>query len=76
MAGGMESMSNAPHLVRNGNNGDTVQFSSLESVMMQDGLTDAFTGESMGNTGETVALEHGISRKKSDCLSKLAKDFV
>jgi acetyl-CoA C-acetyltransferase len=69
VAGGMESMSNAPHLVRNGNNGDTVQFSSLESVMMQDGLTDAFTGESMGNTGETVALEHDISRKQSDSFS-------
>ena len=69
VAGGMESMSNAPHLVRNGNNGDTVQFSSLESVMMQDGLTDAFTGESMGNTGETVALEHDISRKQSDSFA-------
>ncbi len=69
VAGGMESMSNAPHIVRGGNNGDTVQFSTMESVMMQDGLIDAFTGESMGNTGETVALEHDISRKKSDSFA-------
>ena len=62
-------MSNAPHIVRGGNNGDTVQFSTMESVMMQDGLIDAFTGESMGNTGETVALEHDISRKKSDSFA-------
>ena len=34
VAGGMESMSNAPHIVRGGNNGDTVQFSTMESVMM------------------------------------------
>ena len=34
--------------------------------MMGDGLKDAFTGESMGNTGETVAEEHGISREESD----------
>ena len=33
---------------------------------MNDGLKDAFTGESMGNTGETVAREHEISREESD----------
>ena len=69
VAGGMESMSNAPYLVKNGINGDTVQLSSLESVMIQDGLSDAFTGESMGTTGETVALEHDISRKQSDSFA-------
>ena len=37
--------------------------------MIQDGLSDAFTGESMGTTGETVALEHDISRKQSDSFA-------
>ena len=69
VAGGMESMSNAPHLVRNVKKGEDVAFSSLESVMMGDGLKDAFSGESMGNTGETVAEEHGISREDSDKFS-------
>ena len=69
VAGGMESMSNAPHFVRNVKRGDDVPFSSLESVLMKDGLNDAFTDEAMGNTGETVAIEHGISREQSDSFS-------
>jgi len=66
VAGGMESMSNAPHYARDVRKGDDVSYGSLESVLINDGLQDAFTGESMGNTGETVADEHGISRIESD----------
>mgnify|MGYP000387953149 FL=1 len=69
VAGGMESMSNAPYLARDVKKGEDVSFSSLESVMMEDGLKDAFSGESMGNTGETVADEHDISREDSDKFS-------
>ncbi len=69
VAGGMESMSNAPYIARDVNKGEDVSFSSLESVLMEDGLRDAFSGESMGNTGETVAEEHGISRADSDKFS-------
>tara|TARA_B100000959_G_scaffold13628_1_gene13472 strand:+ start:856 stop:2016 length:1161 start_codon:yes stop_codon:yes gene_type:complete len=69
VAGGMESMSNAPYLARDVKKGEDVSFSSLESVLMEDGLRDAFSGESMGNTGETVAEEHGISRYDSDKFS-------
>jgi acetyl-CoA C-acetyltransferase len=69
VAGGMESMSNAPYLARDVKKGENVSFSSLESVLMEDGLRDAFSGESMGNTGETVADEHGISRSDSDKFS-------
>lgn len=69
VAGGMESMSNAPHFVRSVKKGEDVSFASLESVLMCDGLNDAFTGESMGNTGETIAEEHGISREQSDAFA-------
>ena len=69
VAGGMESMSNSPYLARDVKKGEDVSFSSLESVMMEDGLKDAFSGESMGNTGETVADEHDISREDSDKFS-------
>ena len=69
VAGGMESMSNAPYIAREVKKGEDVSFSSLESVLMEDGLKDAFSGESMGNTGETVADEHGISRSDSDKFS-------
>tara|TARA_Y100000588_G_scaffold1743_1_gene2600 strand:+ start:1256 stop:2362 length:1107 start_codon:yes stop_codon:yes gene_type:complete len=69
VAGGMESMSNAPHIARDVRKGEDVSFSSLEHVLMQDGLNDAFTGESMGNTGETVANECGITRGQSDAFA-------
>jgi len=69
VVGGMESMSNAPYIARDVKKGEEISFSSLESVMMEDGLKDAFSGESMGNTGETVADEHGISRAESDVFS-------
>mgnify|MGYP001315475424 FL=1 len=69
VSGGMESMSNAPFFVRNPKKGDDVSFASLESVMMQDGLIDAYSGESMGNTGETVSEEFDISRQASDEFS-------
>jgi acetyl-CoA C-acetyltransferase len=69
VAGGMESMSNAPHLARSVSKGEGVPYSSLESVLMHDGLQDAFTGESMGNTGETVANEYGITREQSDAFA-------
>ena len=69
VAGGMESMSNAPHIARDVRKGEDVSISSLESVVMRDGLNDAFTMESMGNTGETVANEHGITREQSDAFA-------
>ena len=69
VAGGMESMSNAPHFARSVKKGEGVPYSSLKSVLMHDGLQDAFTGESMGNTGETIADEHGITREQSDAFA-------
>ncbi len=69
VAGGMESMTNAPHLARNVKKGEGVSYADLESVLMHDGLQDAFTGESMGNTGETVASEYEISREQSDAFA-------
>ena len=69
VSGGMESMSNSPFIAIKPKKGEDVSFESLESVMMNDGLIDAYSGESMGNTGETVAEEFGISRQVSDEFS-------
>ena len=41
----------------------------MESVLVHDGLEDAYTGEAMGNTGETIAGEHGITREQSDAFA-------
>ena len=69
IAGGMESMSNAPHFVRRARRGEEVSYAALESVLVHDGLKDAYTGEAMGNTGETIAGEHSISREQSDAFA-------
>ncbi len=69
VAGGMESMSNAPHFIRGARRGDDISYASLESVLVHDGLKDAYTEESMGNTGETIADEHGITREQSDAFA-------
>tara|TARA_B100000927_G_scaffold35_1_gene79 strand:+ start:35458 stop:36618 length:1161 start_codon:yes stop_codon:yes gene_type:complete len=69
VAGGMESMTNSPRFIRDARRGEDVSYKSLVSVLSFDGLTDAYTGELMGNTGETCALEFGISREESDVYS-------
>ena len=66
VAGGMESMTNAPRFVRDARRGDSVPFESLVSILSHDGLVDSYSGELMGNTGETCAKEFEISRGESD----------
>ncbi|HWL30891.1 MAG TPA: acetyl-CoA C-acetyltransferase [Xanthobacteraceae bacterium] len=65
VAGGQESMSQAPHCqhLRNG-----VKMGSLELVdtMIKDGLWDAFNGYHMGNTAENVAKKWQITRQQQD----------
>ncbi|MFL2979895.1 MAG: thiolase family protein [Candidatus Thalassarchaeaceae archaeon] len=69
VAGGMESMTNAPRFVRNARRGNSVPFESLVSILSHDGLVDSYSGELMGNTGETCAREFEISRRESDSYS-------
>ena len=69
IAGGMESMSNAPYFANNVRKGENVDFNSLKSVMTHDGLTDAFDGTTMGMTGEIVAAEFNLSREQSDAYA-------
>jgi acetyl-CoA C-acetyltransferase len=65
VAGGQESMSQAPHCahLRNG-----TKMGSLEMVdtMIKDGLWDAFNGYHMGNTAENVARQWQITREEQD----------
>jgi acetyl-CoA C-acetyltransferase len=65
VAGGQESMSQAPHVahLRNG-----VKMGSLEMVdtMIKDGLWDAFNGYHMGTTAENVAKQWQITRAQQD----------
>ena len=64
IAGGMESMTNAPKFEkRNGEQKEMV------STMVHDGLWDVYNDVHMGNTGEIVANECNISREKMDAFA-------
>ncbi len=69
VCGGMESMTNAPHFVRDAAKGEDVPFGDLGSVLLHDGLWDPHNDEHMGSTGESVASDHGISRDAADSYS-------
>ena len=66
IAGGMESMSNAPQLLTGQRKGKKMGDSTLIDSMIHDGLWDVYNDIHMGNTGETIAEESGISRNESD----------
>jgi acetyl-CoA C-acetyltransferase len=65
VAGGMESMSQAPHAayLRGGQKMGDLKF---VDTMLKDGLTDAFHGYHMGNTAENVAAKYQITREEQD----------
>jgi acetyl-CoA C-acetyltransferase len=66
IAGGMESMSNAPYLLKGARTGLRMGHGKMLDSMIHDGLWDAFEDYHMGNTGEVVAQEYAISRKAQD----------
>ena len=66
IAGGMESMSNAPQLLMGQRNGKKMGDSKLIDSMIHDGLWDAYNNMHMGNTGEVVAKECSIDREQAD----------
>jgi acetyl-CoA C-acetyltransferase len=73
IAGGQESMSNAPHAthIRGGvKMGD----GKLIDTMVYDGLTDIFNGYHMGITAENVAKEYEISRADQDAFALASQD--
>lgn len=69
ICGGMESMTNSPHLVQSPQKGEDVAYGELQHSMIHDGLWDVYNDEHMGMTGESVASEFEISRVASDEFS-------
>jgi acetyl-CoA C-acetyltransferase len=66
VAGGMESMTNAPHLLQNSRRGYKYGPIEMADSMALDGLTDAFDGLSMGESTERHNKALGISRAEQD----------
>ena len=66
IAGGLESMSNAPHLMPSGRAGQRLGHTKIYDHMFMDGLEDAYTGGAMGSFAQVTADEHGITREAMD----------
>jgi acetyl-CoA C-acetyltransferase len=69
VAGGMESMSNAPYLLEKARFGYKLFDSKLVDALVRDGLWDAFNDFHMGNTGEIIAERHKVTREAADEFS-------
>jgi len=66
VAGGMESMTNAPYLLPNARKGYRLGNGQLIDSMINDGLWDIYNNYHMGITGENVAEKHSITREQQD----------
>ncbi|NMT62167.1 acetyl-CoA C-acetyltransferase [Marinobacter orientalis] len=66
IAGGQESMSQAPHVLPNSRNGQRMGNWNMVDTMISDGLWDAFNDYHMGVTAENIVEKYGISREEQD----------
>ncbi len=70
VAGGMESMTNAPHLLLKGRSGIRIGHDRIYDHMMLDGLEDAYEpGRSMGTFGEDCAAQYNFTREAQDAFA-------
>lgn len=69
VAGGMESMTNAPYLLPNARSGFRIGNVEMIDAMIHDGLWCAFDKWHMGETGEVVANEFCVSREAQDAFA-------
>ncbi|MBA3058940.1 MAG: acetyl-CoA C-acyltransferase [Gammaproteobacteria bacterium] len=70
MAGGMESMTNAPYLLQKARGGYRIGHDRIFDHMMLDGLEDAYeAGRSMGTFGEDCAAKYGFTRAQQDAFA-------
>lgn len=70
VAGGMESMTNAPHLLPKGRTGIRIGHDRVMDHMMLDGLEDAYEpGRSMGTFGEECAAQYSFTREEQDAFA-------
>jgi acetyl-CoA C-acetyltransferase len=66
VAGGMESMSNAPYFLPDARWGNRMGDKQVKDMMIHDGLTCSFEGVHMGNYGNSTAGKHDLSREAQD----------
>jgi acetyl-CoA C-acetyltransferase len=69
VAGGMESMSNAPYLLPQARSGYRMGNGTLVDAMIHDGLWEAYRGYHMGVAAEMIAEKYGITRAEQDAFA-------
>ncbi|MFT7287121.1 MAG: acetyl-CoA C-acetyltransferase [Halieaceae bacterium] len=69
LSGGMESMSNAPHLLTGARSGFRLGSATAYDHMMLDGLEDAYEGRPMGTYAQATADAEGITREEMDAFA-------
>ncbi|ARN75994.1 thiolase family protein [Oceanicoccus sagamiensis] len=69
LAGGMESMTNAPHVLPASRNGIGTGDKTIYDHMFLDGLSDAYTGRAMGTFAQGTADDHNITREAMDAFA-------
>jgi len=69
VAGGMESMTNAPHLIPNSRTGN--RYGNFQAVdhMSWDGLTNPYDGQAMGVFAEATVAKYGFTREEQDAFA-------
>ncbi len=69
VCGGLESMSNAPHILMGARSGVRLGHTSMYDHMFLDGLEDAYTGRAMGSFAQETANERGLTREQMDAFA-------
>jgi acetyl-CoA C-acetyltransferase len=69
VCGGMESMTNAPHLAIGARTGVRTGHAALADHMFIDGLEDAYTGRAMGSFAQETADQNGLTREQMDAYA-------
>jgi acetyl-CoA C-acetyltransferase len=74
VAGGMESMTNAPHLLPKVRGGYRYGHQKVLDHMAFDGLEDAYCGKPMGHFADETAKKYGITREQMDAYAKTSTE--
>ena len=68
VAGGMESMTNAPYLLPKARSGYRMGHGELLDHMFYDGLQNPYDGQMMGHFADATARKYGFTRARAGCL--------
>ena len=70
VAGGMESMTNAPYMLAQARSGYRMGHGKIVDLMISDGLWDPYGDKHMGNCAETCVDKYGFTREEQDAFAK------